>query len=115
MPPFLLRNLPTPALKSPTVIQLMQANNRLPSYAYLTSEGVQAYAELTEQGTYSLLPAEIEWRDRYPALHSRGYLLRQRYHPNWSPTWTGTNLDPTYCEDSVVIHVRQVSVSLCTH
>ncbi len=87
----------------------MQGTNRLPSYAYLSPEGVQGYARLTEEGAYSLLPAEIEWRDRYIALESRGYLLRRRYHPDWSPSWTGTNLDPTYCEDSVIIHVSQLS------
>lgn len=93
----------------------MQAHNRLPFYAYLSPDGVQAYAELTERGTYSLLPAETEWKDRYLALESRGYLLRPRYHPDWSPSWTGTNLDPTYCEDSVVIDVRETSVSSCTY
>ncbi|KAI0794650.1 kinase-like domain-containing protein [Fomes fomentarius] len=86
----------------------MQGTNRLPSYAYLSPEGVQGYARITEEGAYSLLPAEIEWRDRYIALESRGYLLRRRYHPDWSPSWTGTNLDPTYCEDSVIIHFPHV-------
>lgn len=84
----------------------MKETNRLPSYAYLSPEGVQAYAKLTEEGAYSRLPAEIEWADRYASLESQGYLLRPRYHPGWSPSWTGTSLDPTYCEDSVILEVR---------
>lgn len=91
----------------------MTETNRLPSYAYLSPDGVQAYAELTDRGTYKLLSAEIEWKDRYTALASQGYLLRPRYRPGWSPSWRGTNLDPTYCEDSVNILVRQISVLLC--
>lgn len=83
----------------------MKEGQRLPSYAYLSPEDVQGYAALTKRGTYSLLPAEIEWKDRHRALEARGYLLRPRYHPDWSPSWTGTNLDPTYCEDSVIIDV----------
>ncbi|KAI0794622.1 hypothetical protein C8Q74DRAFT_1406901 [Fomes fomentarius] len=81
----------------------MRETNRLPSYAYLSPEGVQAYVKLTEEGAYSLLPAEIEWADRHASLESQGYLLRPRYQPGWSPSWTGTNLDPTYCEDSVIL------------
>lgn len=91
----------------------MTETNRLPSYAYLSPDGVKAYAELTERGTYNLLSAEIEWRNRYTALASEGYLLRPRYRPNWSPSWRGTNLHPTYCEDSVNILVRRIPVFLC--
>ncbi|KAI0737368.1 kinase-like domain-containing protein [Daedaleopsis nitida] len=79
----------------------MKDNKHLPSYAYLPPEDVQGYAELTERGTYSLLPGELPWKDRYAEVKAQGYLLRQRYHPDWTPSWTGTNLDPTYCEDSV--------------
>ncbi|KII88223.1 hypothetical protein PLICRDRAFT_175846 [Plicaturopsis crispa FD-325 SS-3] len=31
----------------------------------------------------------------------RGYILRRRYEPNWTPSWLGTNLDPLSCEDSI--------------
>ncbi|KAL6300716.1 hypothetical protein BKA93DRAFT_508267 [Sparassis latifolia] len=46
---------------------------------------------------------EIFWRDRQPYLEGRGYKLRPRYDPNWTPSWTGTNLDPTFCEDSIML------------
>ena len=83
----------------------MTDDKPLPSYAYLSPEDIKGYAELTERGTYDLLPAEILWKDRYKALETRGYVLRSRYHPDWSPSWVGTDRDPTYCEDSVSINV----------
>ncbi|KAI0730510.1 kinase-like domain-containing protein [Earliella scabrosa] len=82
----------------------MDEDKSLPAYAYLSPEDVAGYATLTEQGTYDLLDAEVFWRDRYWMFHKHGYLLRPRYHPSWSPSWKGTNRDPTYCEDSVVIN-----------
>jgi hypothetical protein len=50
-------------------------------------------AELTED--------EELWRDRYSFLLDRGLQLRVRYEPGWTPSWLGTNLDPTTCEDSI--------------
>ena len=40
-----------------------------------------------EPGT--LLPGEDWWRDHYDWLKESGYLLRQRYHPDWVPSWKG--------------------------
>ncbi|KAL5513763.1 hypothetical protein ACEPAH_4164 [Sanghuangporus vaninii] len=37
-----------------------------------------------------LLKREIMWRDRYTMLESHGYRLRQRYKPDWKPSWLGT-------------------------
>lgn len=59
-------------------------------------------------GAYDLGPAEEEWRDRQPFLESHGYMLRPRYHANWSPSWTGTNRDPTFCEDSILLNKHNV-------
>lgn len=67
---------------------------------------VGVYAKATEEGLYSLLGGEIPWKKRYHDLEQRGYRLRPRYHPDWSPSWTGTNRDPTFCEDSVMTFVR---------
>ncbi|KAI0737365.1 kinase-like domain-containing protein [Daedaleopsis nitida] len=81
----------------------MVAAKRLPSYAYLSPEQAEKYAEITQRGTYKLIDAEIFWRDRYMELEKSGYTLRPRYHPDWTPSWLGTNLDPLHCEDSVMI------------
>ncbi|KAI0629617.1 kinase-like domain-containing protein [Trametes polyzona] len=81
---------------------------RLPNHAILDEWGVEEYGRLTEQGVYDLLPAELFWKDRQPYLHDRGYSLRPRYLPNWRPSWKGTRLDPTYCEDSIVLITPQL-------
>jgi len=44
---------------------------------------------------------EVTWRDRYMFLLSQGYRLRPRYHPDWSPSWLGTSLQPWDCEDAI--------------
>lgn len=81
---------------------------RLPRYAILRDESsIKLAAQSTHEGVYNLHPAELEWRDRQPALNSRGYLLRKRYSPDWKPSWLGTNLEPMYCEDSVLLQVSK--------
>ena len=37
-----------------------------------------------------LTEREIVWRDRYEMLESHGYRLRQRYKPDWKPSWLTT-------------------------
>ncbi|EIW54102.1 uncharacterized protein TRAVEDRAFT_173401 [Trametes versicolor FP-101664 SS1] len=80
----------------------MADGRKPPSYVYLSPEASQAQVELTNDGVYNLLPSEELWRDRQRRLKERGYDLRARYHPNWKPSWIGTNLDPEYCEDAVM-------------
>ncbi|KAJ7092074.1 kinase-like domain-containing protein [Mycena belliarum] len=40
-----------------------------------------------------LTPRECFWRDHHDWLEGCGYKLRPRYHPDWVPSWTGTNKD----------------------
>ena len=35
----------------------------------------------------SLSPREAFWRGKQAFLQSRGYMLRPRYHPGWTPSW----------------------------
>ncbi|KAF5388385.1 hypothetical protein D9615_000860 [Tricholomella constricta] len=44
---------------------------------------------------------EEAWRDRYSFLLSKGYRLRPRYEPGWSPSWLNIDIDPAYCDDSI--------------
>ncbi|OSD00970.1 kinase-like protein [Trametes coccinea BRFM310] len=81
---------------------------RLPTYAYVTDEVAKRYADITEQGIYNLAPQEVFWQARYRYLEDHGYRLRPRYKPGWKPSWTGTNLNPTYCEDSILLRHYQV-------
>ncbi|KAG6836482.1 hypothetical protein H0H93_007651 [Arthromyces matolae] len=48
-----------------------------------------------------LFPKEVFWREHYAYLKEHGYTLRDRYHPDWVPSWIK---DPSkrvdHCEDS---------------
>ncbi|KAI9069043.1 hypothetical protein FKP32DRAFT_1617742 [Trametes sanguinea] len=81
---------------------------RLPVHAYLSEELIPRYAKLTEEGIYDLAPQEVFWQERYRYLEEHGYLLRPRYKPGWKPSWTGTNLNPTFCEDSIMLLHYQI-------
>ena len=82
---------------------------RLPRYALLHDEPlIERYAESTRAGVYNLHPSEIFWRERQPFLSQRGYNLRKRYSPDWKPSWDGTNLNPIFCEDFIVLTVRNL-------
>ncbi|RXW18388.1 hypothetical protein EST38_g7465 [Candolleomyces aberdarensis] len=52
---------------------------------------------------------EIVWRDRYAWLLSAGYRLRDRYNPDWKPSWIGTNKEPLTCEDAHPIMFSSVN------
>lgn len=53
-----------------------------------------------------LAPWEKVWRDRQPWLRTRGYDLRSRYHPDWVPSWLGTDKPYMLCEDGLYMMVR---------
>ena len=81
------------------------SSSRLPHYAYVSTEAAERHAKDTAEGFYDLFEAEVYWKDRYHFLNHHGYELRPRYHPNWKPSWIGTNIDPMFCEDSISIIV----------
>ncbi|TCD66664.1 hypothetical protein EIP91_001082 [Steccherinum ochraceum] len=53
-------------------------------------------------GVAALLPGEVLWRERYTYLEAHGYVLRQRYRPDWVPSWLNTGFAPYSCEDSIM-------------
>ncbi|KAI0077828.1 hypothetical protein K474DRAFT_1674582 [Panus rudis PR-1116 ss-1] len=75
--------------------------SKLPAYAVCGPERAAIYAQRTENGDYDLRPWELPWRDRAIYLRERGYILRPRYQPGWTPSWRNTNRDPDFCEDSI--------------
>ncbi|KAI0669458.1 kinase-like domain-containing protein [Trametes maxima] len=79
----------------------MSHSKELPNYVFLPPDIARRHAEHTVNGLYDLLPSEISWRNRYVFLQKRGYSLRKRYHPEWKPSWIGTNVAPDFCEDSI--------------
>ncbi|KAI0645035.1 kinase-like protein [Trametes meyenii] len=80
----------------------------LPYYAVLDDETAKHYEQLTAEGVYNLIPSEEFWKERHSYLERRGYTLRPRYSPKWQPSWKGTHLNPTFCEDSIVLVDAQV-------
>ncbi|KAH9888344.1 kinase-like domain-containing protein [Cubamyces lactineus] len=82
----------------------MVEQKKLPGYIYLPPDAARRQADLTNNGVYNLITCEVPWKDRYEYLLKKRYKLRARYHPKWKPSWTGTNLDPDFCEDSVVLN-----------
>lgn len=73
-----------------------------PRHAYTQSSvRVEHFQALILQGVYDLNQNEEWWRDQYGLLLSRGYKLRRRFRPDWTPSWLGTNLLPLHCEDSI--------------
>ncbi|KAK7448867.1 hypothetical protein VKT23_013597 [Stygiomarasmius scandens] len=53
----------------------------------------------SSKGPEELSPLERYWRDHKTWLEERGYLLRPRYHPGWTPSWKNTSKIPDDCED----------------
>ncbi|KAF9501837.1 hypothetical protein BDN71DRAFT_1406986 [Pleurotus eryngii] len=49
-----------------------------------------------------LADSEIFWRDHYHWLLERGYQLRSRYEPNWTPSWKGTKKEWFECSDGLM-------------
>ncbi|KAJ6461320.1 hypothetical protein C8R45DRAFT_1028057 [Mycena sanguinolenta] len=57
---------------------------------------------------YGVQEIEKWWVEHQPFLLSRGYALRPRYHPNWTPTWELPGNEDVPCyrfEDSIPISI----------
>ncbi|KAI0709581.1 kinase-like domain-containing protein [Cerioporus squamosus] len=51
---------------------------------------------------------ETYWRDRHDWLKERGFELRPRFRPGWTPSWKGTNRTIISCEDGMRLMHTQV-------
>ena len=69
----------------------MQASSNLPLTKY--------------RGPVELSPHEVKWSGRQPFLESKGYMLRARLRPGWTPSWLLTGEDYFTCEDSARLPV----------
>ena len=79
-----------------------------------TDSGLDATSSISETSAQGkpkgcaadeLLFEERFWRDKQPWLLERGYRLRPRYAPDWTPSWWGTDKEWTECEDGVTNRV----------
>ena len=60
----------------------------------------------------TLSPSEKLWREHYTLLHKRGYILRPRYQPNWTPTLLGNGRHYHSGEDHIMQIVRDFTFPL---
>lgn len=62
----------------------------------------QLSTEIAERSA-KLLDFEERWRDKQSFLESKGYMLRPRYRPGWTPSWRNKPLvDPRNREDAII-------------
>ncbi|KAI9063419.1 hypothetical protein FKP32DRAFT_1572053 [Trametes sanguinea] len=85
-------------------------------------------AEGPEARFARLSSEEVYWRDRQGFLESRGYALRPRYRPDWSPSWRGkprgavftaedgyslpfrtSVIDATRVSDGKLVYIKRIS------
>ncbi|KZV68696.1 hypothetical protein PENSPDRAFT_609714 [Peniophora sp. CONT] len=53
-----------------------------------------------------LYDSEARWRDKQHFLQSKGYMLRPRLRPNWTPSWLRSGKHPIECEDGISLPAR---------
>ncbi|RXW11613.1 hypothetical protein EST38_g14242 [Candolleomyces aberdarensis] len=75
----------------------------------MSTEQENPVAEDYELRPEQLTPEEIPWRDRYSWLLSVGYRLRERYNPDWKPSWVGTKKEALACEDAQPIFFASIN------
>jgi hypothetical protein len=51
------------------------------------------------------------WRDHYQLFERRGYRLRARFSPEWTPSWRTSGRTIEECEDAVVQKVSTINDS----
>lgn len=76
----------------------MQAQNHIPHPVPLRPEQLSSH--------------EVVWRDRQPFLESKGYMLRPRLRPGWTPSWLATGKPRFYCEDFARLPVSYQGIIL---
>jgi hypothetical protein len=58
---------------------------------------------------------EVKWRDRQPFLESKGYMLRPRLRPGWTPSWISAGKHHKGFEDSARLPLPRHPVSEDDH
>lgn len=74
--------------------------NRYPKSMRGTPEEALRWEQQTRDGFWGLSNEERFWSGLQPLFLERGYSLRARYLPGWTPSWAGTNIHPINFEDS---------------
>ena len=74
-----------------------------PSNIYMQASS--SFPRTNYRGPVKLSSHEVKWRDRQPFLESKGYMLRPRLRPGWTPSWLSTGEDHYTCEDGARLPV----------
>jgi hypothetical protein len=99
----LLTNLTYTLLEEPRILTRSMATEssqiQTPEHTFQPTPGISE----------RLSSHEVKWRDRQPFLESKGYMLRPRFRPGWSPSWLSPgNLKPRrLCEDFPLLPVSR--------
>lgn len=78
--------------------------------ALRTQLELEAFGGVSSSREGQLSESEAWWRERFGWLKDRGYLLRQRYSPDWNPSWLETKRNRFTCEDGRVAKVRHLQL-----
>ena len=55
---------------------------------------LEVFGAVSSSRDDQLAESEVWWNQHFHWLKDRGYLLRQRYSPDWKPSWLGTKRHP---------------------
>jgi hypothetical protein len=80
-----------------------RGSNQHPSN--INMQVTSSHSQPNYRGPVELSSYEIKWRDRQPLLESKGYMLRPRLRPGWTPSWLSTGQEYFSCEDSARLPV----------
>ena len=67
--------------------------------ALRTQLELEAFGDVSSPREGRLSEPEVWWHQHFSWLKDRGYILRQRYSPDWNPSWLGTKKKRFACED----------------
>lgn len=89
-----------------TVAHSTKVNANAGHKALRTQLELEAFGDISSPREGQLSEPELWWSQHFSWLKDRGYLLRQRYSPNWNPSWLGTKRNRFACEDGRAAKVR---------
>ena len=82
----------------------------------MTTTGHFAEDTFTNDSPHGLFKPELYWREHYDWLLGTGFRLRDRYSPEWIPSWKkDPKLDDISTEDSRVATVSVTSLFAAYH
>ena len=82
---------------------------------YWSADLTQVELELDQKARSdhrTLLAHEMFWRDHQAWLVQKGYMLRPRYRPGWTPSWEGEGSAWMRYEDGIAAPVCRLNFNI---